>query len=195
MALLLPIQLKEFDLEYKEASNSAKLNWELEYEEDQEGFLVQRSFDAIDFEDIDFIPAYGTAELDSQYEYIDQDLPQAQVLYYRFRQEMTDGSYRHTNIKSITPVQESGVSMVQELYPNPAQDAINIPFHTVSSDKITIQLYDMNGRLVKDVLQSQQFEAGYHLKQVDINDLPNGVYVLRFSAGQNTVMKRFVVQK
>jgi len=192
---LLPIRLKEFEVDYQEATNSAKLDWALEFEENQEGFTVQRSFDAIDFEDIDFIPAYGSSELDSQYEYVDQDLPNAQVLYYRLRQEMTDGSYRHTNIKSISPVQESGVSLVQELYPNPARDAINIPFHTISADEVSIQIYDINGRLIKTVLQNQEFEAGYQLEQVDISDFPNGVYVLRFSAGQNTVMKRFVVQK
>jgi len=46
-------------------------------------------------------------------------------------------------------------------YPNPFNPITNIPFDLKDAEKVNLSVYDVNGRLVKE-LTNQLWKAGYH---------------------------------
>ena len=73
------------------------------------------------------------------------------------------------------------------LYPNPANDKLNILLNEQWSDaRITIN--DLKGSLIS----SQSISAGEKNMTIDISDLTTGVYTLSIRSDENVAVKRFV---
>lgn len=91
-----------------------------------------------------------------------------------------------TNINKITLENLS-------LYPNPTVNYINIDYKIKKGSSITASVIDMAGRVIKtrnfsDDVQSSELQIG-------LDKLPNGVYFLKVTENNNTVVKKFVVSK
>ncbi len=81
----------------------------------------------------------------------------------------------------VTAVEENIDNPVKiKVYPNPASDIINISFETPVDGEITLAIYDSQGKLVK----SDFVEPSMYLKQINLQDLPGGVYYLRMTKGK-----------
>jgi hypothetical protein len=67
------------------------------------------------------------------------------------------------------------------IFPNPARDVLNLQFDLPVAEDVQVQIFSMSGALVK----SQQYSANQagSQKQVNISDLPGGLYMVRFQAG------------
>lgn len=70
-----------------------------------------------------------------------------------------------------------------KLYPNPAQNILNVSTNTTISN---FTILDISGNVLK-VLNPQTGTF-----KIDIDDLPSGVYIIRFNQGDDIVTKRFV---
>ena len=81
--------------------------------------------------------------------------------------------------------------------PNPARNNISLSFTTGKPAEITLDLYDIQGRQIRQVLSGSYYEQGSHTIPVDISDLPGGVYQawIRSSASDVPVTRQFVVVK
>jgi hypothetical protein len=81
----------------------------------------------------------------------------------------------------ITKIEENlEVPVHLKLFPNPAGDILNIRFETIVEDEIELTIIDYKGVLVKrDVIESAVTE-----KQVDLQDIPPGIYFLRLTKGR-----------
>jgi hypothetical protein len=62
-----------------------------------------------------------------------------------------------------------------KVFPNPAYKYINIQSEEPSEEEITISLLDSQGRIIK----SDVIESAILVKQIDIQELPVGIYYLR----------------
>jgi len=76
-------------------------------------------------------------------------------------------------------------------YPNPFNPVINLPFHLGSRTAITVNIYDISGRLVDSILNAE-LEAGDHSvtwsgRQRSGIQLPSGVYIVKYSTGDSVV--------
>jgi hypothetical protein len=99
-------------------------------------------------------------------------------------------NYDITFVSAIFTIDvNTGVITITEtklvVYPNPATDYVyiaNIPENT------TINVYNMLGNLVKSKISISTTE------QVDINDLPSGVYIIRLSGTQTETAIRLIKQ-
>lgn len=69
-------------------------------------------------------------------------------------------------------VQEEIVEQLFNIYPNPAQETVNIDLSDYDSGEYTIRVYNMNGKLLKSkvTVATQNF--------LDISDLSNGNYLI-----------------
>ena len=79
------------------------------------------------------------------------------------------------------------------IYPNPAQDAFTIDFDLDQTTDVTMLLSDINARTLwsKEVKNARQGS-----ETVDINDLPVGVYFVKFLAiGEEAQIHRLVITK
>lgn len=81
----------------------------------------------------------------------------------------------------ITPVQKNLESLVKiTIYPNPAVDVINLLLDKTLEGEIEIAVIDYMGRLVRtDFMEAFMIE-----KQINMQDLPGGIYFLRITEGR-----------
>jgi hypothetical protein len=79
------------------------------------------------------------------------------------------------NYTGINDDLESAYSF--SVFPNPASDVANIKFDLPKNQNVKIDLYDVTGRLIKNIVD-QNLTAGEHQLSVNNNDL-NGIYLLR----------------
>lgn len=84
-------------------------------------------------------------------------------------------------------------------YPNPVSNAATISFSLPQSQKVSIQVYDGAGRLVKTIADVQM-ETGTHQLTWDAADetgsrVATGMYYLKFNAGNYSETKKISVIK
>jgi hypothetical protein len=81
----------------------------------------------------------------------------------------------------VTTVEENiDIPIEVKIYPNPASDVVNIGFETAVESVIGITILDSHGRLVK----TDKVEATMTEKQINMQDLPAGIYYLRLIKGR-----------
>ncbi|MCP4580696.1 MAG: T9SS type A sorting domain-containing protein [candidate division Zixibacteria bacterium] len=79
-------------------------------------------------------------------------------------------------------------------YPNPFNAQTTIKYDLPKESKVTIEIYDLMGRLVA-TLQDGLQSTGYHQIIWDANDLSSGVYFYRLQAADYTETRKIVLMK
>jgi len=73
--------------------------------------------------------------------------------------------------------------------PNPVNGVTQIGFSLPVDDKVTIKLFDITGNPVK-VLYDQSTSSGHHTVDVDLRELPNGIYFYEMKTAQFSGTKK-----
>jgi len=76
-------------------------------------------------------------------------------------------------------------------YPNPAGNQLNTGFMLPFSDKVTVEIFDLSGNSFGKVFD-ESTNSGFTYISIDISHLRGGIYFLRVSFRDGTVVKRFV---
>jgi len=79
------------------------------------------------------------------------------------------------------------------VYPNPTPDFLNLKFNIPIEKNVEASLFDLNGKLVRELIPSQQMPAGERDVQINVEGLTPGTYLLRFTSGDNINTKRVVI--
>ncbi len=69
------------------------------------------------------------------------------------------------------------------VYPNPANELLNIAFSLEKSTDVTIEITDISGRTVAVIMQNKMLPAGTQSLQWQTANQPDGVYFYRITAG------------
>ncbi|MCC6459656.1 MAG: T9SS type A sorting domain-containing protein, partial [Saprospiraceae bacterium] len=78
------------------------------------------------------------------------------------------------------------------LGPNPAQDAVWFSLSLAKPSEIRIEVLNLLGQ----VLETQQQSSGTTLNRtLDVSGYPEGNYLLRLTAGEESVSARIVIQR
>ncbi|MBS1913486.1 MAG: T9SS type A sorting domain-containing protein [Bacteroidetes bacterium] len=72
---------------------------------------------------------------------------------------------------------------VSDISPNPATGPVRVGYRTVGAEPVTMQLFDMQGRLMRTMIAGVQIETGAHELTLDPTGLPAGVYLVRLTQG------------
>jgi len=83
---------------------------------------------------------------------------------------------------------------ITQNYPNPFNPTTVIKYQLPKAVNVTIKLYDMLGREVKEFINHTQ-EAGYYELTIDGSDLSSGTYIYRITAGDFTDSKKLLLIK
>ncbi|MFA5668514.1 MAG: T9SS type A sorting domain-containing protein [Balneolaceae bacterium] len=67
-------------------------------------------------------------------------------------------------------------------YPNPFNPSTNIQFNLPNSAKVSINVFDINGRKISTLLNNSSRSAGQHNVTFDAGNLATGVYLYRINA-------------
>jgi hypothetical protein len=79
------------------------------------------------------------------------------------------------------------------IYPNPVSDIATIKFTIGNQSEATVNIYDINGRLVI-ANRAGRFAAGTHTLPIDVSSLKMGVYIVQLVSGGQSVSARMVVK-
>jgi ligand-binding sensor domain-containing protein len=79
-------------------------------------------------------------------------------------------------------------------YPNPFNPTTTIPFTMARRGHVTLKVYDINGRLVRVLLDDFK-AAGKHLVKFDASDLAAGLYIGRLRIGDKTKQFKMILLK
>ncbi len=81
------------------------------------------------------------------------------------------------------------------IQPNPASNFIMITFQLEAIQSTTISIFNANGEVVKIVNDSILRQAGEHQLEVNIKNLPAGIYYCQLKTGQSVLTNKFVVSQ
>lgn len=79
--------------------------------------------------------------------------------------------------------------MVTGVYPNPFNAAVQVQFGLVKSARLTVQLFDLNGRMIYNQ-ELGQFQQGLNYLELRLPELASGTYLLRLDAEGQSVTRR-----
>ncbi|MEO1434883.1 MAG: T9SS type A sorting domain-containing protein [Bacteroidota bacterium] len=186
----LPIELLIFDGELLNADESL-LRWVVATEIDNAFFVLERSTDARNFEEIAVIASLGNTQNTREYIYRDfiRPLYGNPVVYYRLKQVDLDESYEYTHVIALNlPTKVEQQEYI--LYPNPAKERVFIRYANATNDQVQVELYDNLGRqLVLETIAALDLEVGH---PIDLYRLPEGSYHIRIIDGDQIYTKTFM---
>jgi uncharacterized Ntn-hydrolase superfamily protein len=92
-----------------------------------------------------------------------------------------------------------------DIYPNPCADAVNIRYQipdtrypipvTRHTSRVTsIDLYSTAGNKIRQLIDGNHAPGEYEI-DINVSDLPDGMYFIRFRSGQHVTMKKLIVLK
>lgn len=79
-------------------------------------------------------------------------------------------------------------------YPNPFNPTCKITYGLPEESRVTIKLYDIQGRLVMELLSGVQ-QAGYHSAQIDGASRASGIYFVKLEAGDFREVRKVLLIK
>ena len=162
-----------------------ELKWVTSSERNNAEYIVQRSTDARDWQDLITIKGNGSTSSASHYRILDTT-PITGISYYRLKQVDMDGLFGYSNIVSVK--WENSWSEISVL-PNPVTEELRVEFYNPRSDKIMFQVFNTYGELM---FQRANVIAE-HL-EIDVSNWDSGIYIVQMLSNDRTVKnKRFII--
>ncbi|MDP4116180.1 MAG: T9SS type A sorting domain-containing protein, partial [Bacteroidota bacterium] len=79
-------------------------------------------------------------------------------------------------------------------YPNPFNPETQITYTLPEQNKVTLTIYDSNGKRVAELVNGQQAAGNYNIKW-NANKVSSGVYFYQLKAGDMNIVKKMVLLK
>jgi hypothetical protein len=164
----LPIEL----IHFKGApyNTYVKLEWATMTETNNKLFIIERSEDADNFEQIGLLNGAGNSQTLKKYNFFDKKSLN-EVVYYRLKQIDFDNSFEYSGIIAVK------IKLNNEIktYPNPAQNQITIEFNTTRFDEeLMVNIMDLTGKKIKNItIKTAQNISTYN---IDLSSIQQGFY-------------------
>ena len=78
-----------------------------------------------------------------------------------------------------------------EIYPNPAQDQITIEFSATSLPASNMNIYDLNGKVVKSYNFDEQQSTSLDL---NVSDISTGVYLVKTESSRGSAVEKLIIK-
>lgn len=184
---LLPINFSEFKVTRK--NNAAFLEWGTAFEQNNKGFSIERSSDAINWKEINFINAINTGNGDHSYSATDLT-PVTGMNYYRIKQVDFDGRTAYSSTKYLNFENNHSIKLV--LFPNPAKDKVTIALTTIESNIAHYFIVGTNGKVV----QKGEFDKSMSnsVQTINVKNIARGTYILLITDGTKKQSAKLILQ-
>lgn len=176
---VLPVELVNFGIICDKDIDYNILEWTTESELNNDYFLIEGSYDGIDYKIIDTIPGQGTTNQQTNYKI----KTKYNFIYYRLKQIDFDGTEKiYGPITNDCNIEDD----IYNIYPNPIKDELNI-FINSKKSLHDIIIIDNSGRIV----YTEKFEttANINKKVLNLSQLSNGHYIIKINSKQFKFVK------
>ena len=176
-----PVELIAFTGERQ--GEAVQLDWSTANEYNSDFFIVSRSMDGADFEEIARMDAKGFSQKSSAYQLLDEK-PATGLNYYQLQQVDLDGTMY--NLGTVAVLMGLGDQLgLQRVFPNPTTGMVTFQFELPADLNATLNLYTPQGQLVSQ--QSRAGQAGVNVWEVSVEDLSAGFYLYELKANGQSV--------
>jgi hypothetical protein len=182
----LPITLLDFTSEC--TSNGIAINWTTATETNNDHFELERSMDGLYYSIVTSIQGHGTTGLQNKYSYLDYNVSDNIIYYYRLKQVDYSSAFMYYNITTNADIScnTKGIDVI--VFPNPANDQL---FVKVTNENVfTIELINDCGQLVYTSLENI---TNQNLINIQMSDYANGIYALRIITKNKTIVKKVTI--
>jgi predicted esterase len=184
---LLPVEYLYFSGERKGATNLLK--WATGNEQDNNYFEIERSQDGSKYAVIGRVDGAGNSTNVQEYSYTDANASKGK-LFYRLKQVDQDGA---ASFSKVVMLAGSDQKTIEEIYPNPVNDNLNIAVNNDAKGNGRIVLYDLSGRSVWQ--QSIVKTTDYFKSNIPMGKLVPGLYLVELTINDTyKVLQRVVKQ-
>jgi len=186
----LPVNLVSFDA--LQVKGDVKLSWVTSSELNNKGFEIERSIDGRNFIKVGFVKGSGNSNSVIRYNSNDNSAfanTGVNTLYYRLKQVDFNGGFTYSNIRIVNLDRASQFEV--SAYPVPFGKEFYLSVSSVSSETATIELYDMQGKLLAN--KTNNMVEG--VNTISIDDLEfakGGVYFVKVTQAGESKMVRVV---
>lgn len=80
------------------------------------------------------------------------------------------------------------------MYPAPAKDVVTIPFTISRPQRITVEITDLNGKVLITKYNETFAGNGMFKEEINISNLVPGTYLAVVKAGRNRMTQKFIKQ-
>ncbi|OHX68318.1 T9SS type A sorting domain-containing protein [Flammeovirga pacifica] len=176
----LPVELIFFSIFL--SNDQLKVQWATASEENASHFILERSFDEINWESIQRVEAQGNSQVRVDYH---ANFPVSEkTVHIRLKQIDFDGQTTY-----YLPQRVAGLNTKSDLsiYPNYIVSGSNVNIHCTNENPISIEIYDIHGIKITSLKDEKN-------TTINTNGWASGYYILKALIGTDYVTKRFYIQ-
>jgi photosystem II stability/assembly factor-like uncharacterized protein len=173
-----PVELTSFSA--TAAGNNVYLIWATATEMNNSGFNIERSTNNSDWENIGFVPGFGTSTEPRTYSYNDAQLSTG-LYSYRLKQIDFDGSFEYSDVVRVEVLNPNGYLLAQN-YPNPFNPSTTIEFSVAGNEMVNLTVYNLLGEKVAELV-NEVLSAGQYKVNFNAAGLASGIYIVKMTSG------------
>lgn len=155
----------------EKVANTNKLSWRVEHPEKISQYVLERSSDG--FSDFREIYTLGISE---DYSFMHIDNRPTEKSYYRLKMIDLDNSVEYSSVIFLEHEFSEGVV----IYPNPANDILNLRFETQNASTVFLKVFNMLGQLVLE--SNLEGKSGINAFSISLDGLSSGEYCLQVNS-------------
>lgn len=182
----LPVQLLAFSGNRK--GDDVVLNWRTANEVNCNRYVIERSFDNINYTQIGNVQAEIHSAVVNNYTFVDRTLnTQSPTVFYRLKMIDNDGSFEYSKVIALNL--DNKTTGAVAVYPNPFGTSFTAVIDAVDDGTARIELMDVFGKTISVI--STDISKGANPVLLNTGDqLPAGMYILKVNIdGQTRILK------
>jgi hypothetical protein len=179
-----PLPVDLLSLKGECVPNQIRLNWETASETNNDYFSIERSIDGINWTEIGKINGAGNSSSSRKY-FLDDLNRYNEISYYQLKQHDFSGISRTFSPISVKNCIDGNDAL--SIYPNPAENAININFNGEVEQVINTTIVDLFGRNV--------YQSALYRSAINIEDFEEGIYFLQLLLKSGNITRKFIIAK
>ena len=173
-----PVELSSFTGSVN--GTSVVLSWTTATETNNQGFSVERLSGNSSWQQIGFVPGFGTTTKEHSYSFNDNNLEDG-TYSYRLIQKDFDGTMDYSDVVNVAVSSPSQFALNQN-YPNPFNPSTKISYSLPEQSFVSIKIYNVTGEEVASLVNGVQTE-GQHQVVFNAKNLSSGIYIAKMTAG------------
>lgn len=168
----LPVELLTFNAVC--GGEKVNVNWSTASETNNDYFSVERSADAIGWDNVTYVDGAGNSNTWLYYSAVDNE-PLDGVSYYRMKQTDFDGAFSYSDPVQVGCENEDAFNLISVI-PGLQNNELILFFTAKEDEQYNVTLFDARGRLIKNL--SGKSVSGLNEIHFIAGDISEGIYML-----------------